>query len=43
MIELILEIPMEKLKVIIGSILLYDYTKYRKDKVWEKQQQKNHR
>ena len=42
MIELILEIPME-LKVIIGSGIILCLLQYRKDKVWERQQQKNHR
>ena len=41
MIELILEIPM--LKVIIGSNIIMGMLQYRKDKVWEKQQQKNHK
>lgn len=42
MIELILTIPME-LKVIIGSGIIIGLLQYRKDKVWESQQQKNHR
>ena len=42
MIELILEIPME-LKVIIGSGIIMGLLQYRKDKVWEKQQQENQR
>ena len=42
MIELIITIPME-LKVIIGSGIIMGLLKYRKDKVWESQQQKNHR
>ena len=42
MIELILEIPME-LKVIIGSGIIMGLLQYRKDGVWEKQQQENHR
>ena len=42
MIELILEIPME-VKVIIGSGIILGLLQYRKDKVWERQQQKNHR
>ena len=42
MIEFILEIPME-LKVIIGSGIILCLLQYRKDKVWERQQQKNHR
>ena len=42
MIEFILEIPME-LKVIIGSGIIMMLHQYRKDKVWEKQQQENHR
>ena len=42
MIELILGIPME-VKVIIGSGIILCLLQYRKDKVWEKQQQENHR
>ena len=42
MIELILEIPME-IKVIIGSGIIMGLLQYRKDKVWEKQQQENKR
>ena len=42
MIELILTITME-LKVIIGSGIIMGLLQYRKDKVWESQQQKNHR
>ena len=42
MIELILTIPME-LKVIIGSGIIMGLLQYRKDKLWESQQQKNHR
>ena len=42
MIELILQMPME-LKVIIGSGLICMLLQYRKDKVWERQQQRNHR
>ena len=42
MIELILTIPME-LKVIIGLGIIMGLLQYRKDKVWESQQQKNHR
>ena len=42
MIELILTIPME-LKVIIGSGIIIGLLQYRKDKVWESQQQKNHK
>ena len=42
MIELILGIPME-VKVIIGSGIILGLLQYRKDKVWERQQQKNHR
>ncbi len=42
MIELILGIPME-VKVIIGSGIILCLLQYRKDKVWERQQQKNHR
>ena len=42
MIELILTIPME-LKVIIGSGIIMGLLQHRKDKVWESQQQKNHR
>ena len=42
MIELILEIPME-VKVIIGSGIILCLLQYRKDKVWEKQQLKNHK
>ena len=42
MIEFILTIPME-LKVIIGSGIILCLLQYRKDKVWERQQQKNHR
>jgi hypothetical protein len=42
MIELILEISME-VKVIIGSGIILCLLQYRKDKVWERQQQKNHR
>ena len=40
--ELILEMPME-LQVILGSGLVCVLLQYRKDKVWEKQQQENHR
>ena len=36
MIDLILQMPIE-IKAIMGLL------QYRKDKVWEKQQQKNHR
>ena len=42
MIEFYLAIPME-LKVIIGSGIIMGLLQYRKDKVWESQQQKNHR
>ena len=42
MIELILEMPME-IKVILGSGIIMCLLQYRKDKVWESQQQKNHR
>ena len=42
MIEFILEVPME-LKVIIGSGIILCLLQYRKDKVWERQQQKNHK
>ena len=42
MIELILQMPME-VKVILGSGLILMLLQYRKDKVWEKEQQKNHR
>ena len=42
MIELILGLPME-IKVIIGSGIIMCLLQYRKDKVWEKQQQENHR
>ena len=42
MIELILEMPME-LKVILGSGIIMGLLQYRKDRVWEKQQQENHR
>ena len=42
MIEFILTIPME-LKVIIGSGIIMGLLQYRKDKVWERQQQRNHR
>ena len=42
MIEFILEIPME-LKCIIGTGIIMGLLQYRKDKVWEKQQQKHHR
>ena len=41
MIELILGLPME-LQVILGSGLVCVLLQYRKDKVWESQQQKNH-
>jgi len=41
MIEFILTIPME-IKVIIGSGIIMGLLQYRKDKVWEKQQE-NHR
>ena len=41
MIELILGFPME-IKVIIGSGIIMGLLQYRKDKVWEKQQE-NHR
>ena len=42
MIEFILEIPME-LKCIIGTGIIMGLLQYRKDKVWEKQQQENQR
>ena len=42
MIEFYFTIPME-LKVIIGSGIIMGLLQYRKDKVWERQQQKNHR
>ena len=42
MIELILGLPME-IKVIIGSGIIMCLLQYRKDKVWESQQQKNHK
>ena len=42
MIEFILTMPME-IKVIIGSGIIMGLLQYRKDKVWESQQQKNHR
>ena len=42
MIEFILTIPME-IKVIIGSGIIMGLLQYRKDKVWERQKQKNHR
>ena len=42
MIEFILEIPME-IKVIIGSGIIMGLLQYKRDKVWEKQQQENHR
>ena len=42
MIELILEIPME-LKCIIGTGIIMGLLQYKRDKVWEKQQQENHR
>ena len=42
MIELILEIPME-LKVIIGSGIIMGLLQYKRDNVWVKQQQENHR
>ena len=42
MIEFILTMPME-LKVIIGSGIIMGLLQYRKDKVWERQQQRNHR
>ena len=32
-----------ELKVIIGSCIIMILYQYRKDKVWEKQQQENHR
>ena len=40
--ELILEMPME-LQVILGSGIIMGLYQYRKDKVWEKQQQENRR
>ena len=40
--ELILEMSME-LQVILGSGIIMGLYQYRKDKVWEKQQQENHR
>ena len=40
--EIILEMPME-LQVILGSGIIMGLLQYRKDKVWEKQQQENHR
>mgnify|MGYP005998205853 CR=1 FL=1 len=42
MIEIILQMPME-VKVILGSGLILMLLQYRKDRVWEKQQQENHR
>ena len=42
MIEFILTLPME-IKVIIGSGIIMGLLQYRKDKVWERQKQKNHR
>ena len=42
MIEFILEIPME-LKCIIGTGIIMGLLQYKKDKVWEKQQQENRR
>ena len=42
MIEFILEIPME-LKCIIGTGIIIGLLQYRKDRVWQKQQQENHR
>ena len=42
MIEIILQMPME-LKVIIGSGIIMGLLQYRKDKVWEKQQQESQR
>ena len=42
MIEFILTMPME-IKVIIGSGIVLGLLQYRKDKVWERQQQRNHR
>ena len=42
MIEFILEIPME-LKGIIGTGIIMGLLQYKRDKVWEKQQQENHR
>ena len=42
MIEFYLAIPME-IKVIIGSCMILALLQYRKDKVWERQKQKNHR
>ena len=40
--ELILEMPME-LQVILGSGIIMMLHQYRKDRVWQKQQQENHR
>ena len=40
--EIILEMPME-LQVILGSGIIMGLLQYRKDRVWEKQQQENHR
>ena len=42
MIEFYLAIPME-IKVIIGSCMILALLQHRKDKVWERQKQKNHR
>ena len=42
MIEFILTLPME-IKVIVGSGIIMGLLQYRKDKVWERQQQENHR
>ena len=42
LLEIILEMPME-LQVILGSGIIMGLYQYRKDKVWEKQQQENHR
>ena len=42
MIDLILQMPIE-IKAIIGSGIILALLQYKKDKVWEKQQQENHR
>ena len=42
LLEIILEAPME-LQIILGSCIIMGLLQYRKDKVWEKQQQENHK
>ena len=41
-VELFLQMPIE-IKAIIGSGIILALLQYKKDKVWEKEQQENHR